>query len=226
MKPTKKFHVFHQGRFGETAQIIKRSAPAENAVITAPDSQQKARVMGKAVRQSIHRALRQPDSKVTASDGRIIHDSSNLIQTPARHCGICMQKPEKVTAGHAGGGIHLSCPVALPSDNLVTKPRRKLSGAIDTSAVGHDDFGSGRPLAQMLEKRAYQWRLIINWNNDRNPHSNNSSNHPQSGKTRLGQALLLSLKLENLRLYGIKDFYGASIKQEKAHRVVGALDKH
>jgi len=51
--------------------------------------------------------------------------------------------------------IHLPGTTALALNELIAGARRKLSGAIGASAVGHNDFGSRRPLAQMLEKRAY-----------------------------------------------------------------------
>jgi hypothetical protein len=154
--------------------------------------------------------------EVAADNARIVHNAPNLVQALHWHFNIGVNKPEDLSVRGIRAGVHLPGPTALAPNELIAGARCKLSRAIDTFAVDHNDFGSGRPLAQMLEKRAYQWRLIINWNNDRNPHSNNSSNHSQSGKSRLGQASLLLLKVRKFAFVWNKNFYGASIKQEKA----------
>ncbi len=53
---------------------------------------------------------------------------------------------------------------------LIAEPCRETIGAIGACTIGDNDFGSGRPLAQMGEKWLYQRRLIKNWNNNRDLH--------------------------------------------------------
>jgi hypothetical protein len=84
-----------------------------------------------------------------------VHNAPDFVQALHRHFDIGVNKPEDLPVRGMRSGIHLPGTTALALNELIAGARRKLSGAIDTSAVGHNDFGSRRPLAQMLEKRAY-----------------------------------------------------------------------
>jgi hypothetical protein len=53
-KSPKKFNVFHKRHVWKSPGVSKRCSPAENAMIAASHPEQKARVMGKAVRQSVY----------------------------------------------------------------------------------------------------------------------------------------------------------------------------
>ncbi len=68
--------------------------------------------------------------------------------------------------------IHLVGTAALALNKSIAKVGSALSGAICASAIGDDNFGSRRSLAQMREKSPYQRRLIKNRYNNRNLHSN------------------------------------------------------
>jgi hypothetical protein len=72
-----------------------------------------------------------------------------------------MQEPENIAVGRAGAGVHLYRTAAFAAPNkLIAKPRRKLIRAIVACTIYDNDFRSRRSLAQMLEKGAYQRRLI------------------------------------------------------------------
>ncbi len=78
-------------------------------------------------------------------------------------------------------GIHLRSPTPLALNKLVAMTCSEFSGAIGASAIGDNNFGSGRSLAQMLKKRAYQGCLVKNWNDDRELHSNRFFKSPSTG---------------------------------------------
>ena len=84
-----------------------------------------------------------------------MHNTFDLVQALHRHFDIGVNEPEDLSVRGMRAGIHLPGTTALALNELIAGARRKLSGAIGASAVGHNDFGSRRPLAQMLEKRAY-----------------------------------------------------------------------
>ena len=127
--------------------------------------------MRKAVGQSVNNRLRQADSKETATDFGIGYDTVNLIQTPPWNLGVCVQEPENIAAGRARPGVHLFRTAALVApDKVIAQPRRKLIRAVGARAIDHNDFRSTRSLAEMLEKRAYQRRLVKDRNNNRDLH--------------------------------------------------------
>jgi len=170
-KPAKKFNIFHERHVRKPSSINKRSSPTENSMIAASHPKQKPRIMCETVRQSVNNTSRQADPKVTATDSPIPDHAANLIQTSRWYFGVCMQEPENIAAGRAGASIHLYRAAAFASPNeLIAEPRRKLIGAVGACTIDHNDFRSRRSLAQMLEKRTYQRRLIQNRNNDRDLH--------------------------------------------------------
>jgi hypothetical protein len=78
-----------------------------------------------------------------------------------------MQEPENISAGRARAGVHLDRSAAFAGPNqLIAERDRKLVRAVGACTIDHNDFRSRRSRAQMLEKGAYQRRLIENWNND------------------------------------------------------------
>ncbi len=113
LKLAKEFHVFHQWHFRKTANVQEGRAPAEYAMVATPHSQQNPGVMRKGVRQSINTGSRQANSKVTASDLRIIQGALDLIQASRRNFGINMDEPKDVAAGGVCTSIHLCCSIAL-----------------------------------------------------------------------------------------------------------------
>jgi hypothetical protein len=90
-KSPKKFHIFHERHVWESPGVNKRCSPAENSMIAASHPEQKARVMGKAVCQSVYgRRGRQTDPKETTTDFWIAHYAANFIQRFQRHFGVCV----------------------------------------------------------------------------------------------------------------------------------------
>jgi len=172
MKLAKKFYVFHQRHLWKSANVPEDRSPAEYAVIAASHSQQNACVVGEAVRESINQPLRQANPEVTANDIRLIHYAPDLIQTSQWQFSIDMDEPKNLTARSACTGIHLYGPIRLASNKLIAKARGEVDRAIGASAIRDNNLGSGRSLAQVLEKWPYQQRLIKNRNNDRELHSN------------------------------------------------------
>jgi len=171
-KLPKKLHIFHKRHVWKSASVNKRCSPADNSVVAASHPKQEARVMRKAVRQSIYgRRLRQADPKETATDFWITHYAANLIQRFQRHFGVCMQKPENIAACRVGSGIHLFRPAALAApDNLITQAMRQSVGAVGARAIDDNNFSPTGSLAQIREKRAYQRRFIKDRNNNRDLH--------------------------------------------------------
>src|ERR1044071_4913360 len=166
-KSTEKFHVLDKRHIRKPSSVDERRPPAENSMIAASHPEHKPRIMREAVRQSVNNRRRQTNAKETAADCWILHHAVNLIQTSPWHFGVCMQEPENIAPRHAGAGVHLYRAAAFAAPNeLMTEPRRKLIRAVGACAIDHDDFRASRSLAQMLEKRAYQRRLIQNRNND------------------------------------------------------------
>jgi hypothetical protein len=82
-----------------------------------------------------------------------------------------VHKPKDVAARGACAKVHLRRPIALAHYNLVAKPSREIRRPIRASAIRDNNFGSRRSLAKMLKKRAYQLRLIVDWNDNGELHS-------------------------------------------------------
>jgi hypothetical protein len=168
----KKFCVFHQRDVGKSANVEESSSPAENAVIAASHSQQNPSVMSQAVCESINQARRQTNSEITANDLWIIHHSPDLIQTLQWQGRIDMNKPKDLPARGARAGVHLPGTTAPALNEPIAKSSSELSRAIGASPVHDDDFSFWRSLAEMLKKRSYQPRLVINRDDDRDLCSN------------------------------------------------------
>ena len=80
--------------------------------------------MRKGVRESINRAPRQANSKVTTGDLRIVRDTLDLIQTSPRDFGINVDEPKDVAVRDTRTNIHLYCSIALAYGKLIAKTRR------------------------------------------------------------------------------------------------------
>jgi AraC-like DNA-binding protein len=171
-KSAKKFHIFHERHVWKSPSVNKRCSPAEHAMIAASHSEQKPRVMRKAVRQSVNgRRGRQADPKETAADFGIAYYPPNLIQRFQRHFGVCMQKPQNIAVCGIGSDIHLFCTATIAaSDNLIAEAFRQLAGTVSARAVDDNNFRPTGAFAQVREKRAYQQCLIKDWNNNRDLH--------------------------------------------------------
>jgi hypothetical protein len=76
-----KFYVFHQRHFWKSADVEEDASSAEYAVIATSHSQENACVMSKGVSQPVNQTSRQANSEVAASNTRISHDPTDLIQT-------------------------------------------------------------------------------------------------------------------------------------------------
>jgi hypothetical protein len=172
MESAIKFYVFHQWYIGKSAYIEKGASPAEYSVIAAAHSQQNARVMGKGVRESVNQASRQANSEVTASDIQIVHDVGDLIQTLHRQSCIDMDKPKNFPPRGDRAGIHLPATTALTLDKPITKSGSEPLCAIGASAVCNNDLRFRRSLAKVLKEGPYQWRLVKNRDDDREPRFN------------------------------------------------------
>ncbi len=166
MQPAKKFHVFHQRHRGKSANIHKCSSTTEDSMIAASYSDQHACVMRETVRQAINQPSRQANPKIAADNIRIGHDARDLIQTLQWHFDIRVDKPKDLPVRGVCPSIHLRSTTPLALNKLVAKTHSEPSRAIDASAIGDNNFGSGRSFAQMLKKRAYQRCLVENRNND------------------------------------------------------------
>jgi hypothetical protein len=171
-KSPKKFNIFHERHVWKSPSLNKRCSPAEHSMIAASHPEQKPRVMRKAVRQSVYgRRRRQTDPKETAADFWIAHYPANLIQRFQRHFGIGMQKPQNIATCGTGSDVHLFRTAALAApDNLIAETLRQLVGAVRARAIDDNNFRPTGSLAQVREKRAYQWRLIKDRNNNRDLH--------------------------------------------------------
>jgi hypothetical protein len=64
----------------------------------------------------------------------------------------------------------LRSPTPLALNKPIAMTCSEFSGAIRTSAIGDNNFGSERSLAQVSEKSSYQRCLIKDRNNDRKLH--------------------------------------------------------
>src|SRR5438128_2522526 len=181
MKPAKKFDIFHQRHRGKSANIHKRSSTTEDSMIAASYSEQHACVMRETVRQPINQPSRQTNPKVAADYIRILHDARDLIQTLQWHFDIRVDKPKDLPVRGVCPGIHLRSPTPLALNKPIAMICSEFSGAIRTSAIGDNNFGSRRSLAQMLKKRAYQGFLVKNRNDDRELHSNRFFKSPSTG---------------------------------------------
>ena len=133
--------------------------------------------MRKAVRQPVYgRRGRQADSKETATDFWMAHYPPNFIQRFQRHFGVGMQKPQNIAACGIGSDVHLFRTAALAApDNLIAEALCQLVGAVSARAIDDNNFRSTSSLAQIRQKRAYQRRLIKDWNNNRDLHGRFSS---------------------------------------------------
>jgi hypothetical protein len=82
-----------------------------------------------------------------------------------------MQKPENIAACGIGSDVHLFRTAALAApDKLIAETSRQLVGAVIARAIDDNNFRPTGSLAQVRKKRAYQWRLIKDGNNNRDPH--------------------------------------------------------
>jgi hypothetical protein len=135
-------------------------------MVAASHSQQNPGVMPKSVGQPINRAWWQANSKITASDVRIIQYARDFIQTPMRNFGIDMHEPEHFATRSTSTHVHLHGPIGFASDELIAKAHTEISCVIGASAVGDNNLRFWRSDAQMLKKWAYEWRLIKDWHND------------------------------------------------------------
>jgi hypothetical protein len=168
----KKFHIFHERHVWKSPRLNKRCSSAEHSMIAASHPEQESRVMRKAIRQSVYsRGGRQADPKEAATDFWIAHYPPNLIQRFQRHFGVCMQKPENIAARDIGSGIHLfgAAALAVP-DNLIAQALRQLVSPVSACTIDDNNFRPTCSFAQSREKWAYQWRLIKDGNNNRDPH--------------------------------------------------------
>jgi len=118
-------------------------------MIPTSHSQQNPGIMREAVRQSINEASRQANSKKTACDIRIVHDSLDLIQTTPRNFGINMYKPKDLAVRGACASVHLYRPITLAYQNIITKVSCEISRAVIASPVCDNNLCSHRPFAQM-----------------------------------------------------------------------------
>jgi hypothetical protein len=169
--PAKKFHVFHQRDFRKPANISEDSSPAEYPVVATSHSQRNPGVVRKTIGQPVHQLLWQANSKEPAGDYRIVHNTLDLSQTSRRHFGINMNKPKNVAVGSACTGVHLYRPIWFAYNNVITKSTRAISSAVVASPICDNDLCFRRSFAQVLQKWTYQGRLIKDWDNDREVHS-------------------------------------------------------
>ncbi len=150
-------------------------------MIAASYSEQHACVMRETVRQPINQPSRQANPKVAADNIRIVHDARDLIQTLHWHLDIRVDKPKDLPARGVRSCIHLVGTTQLALNEAIAETCSEVSRAIGASAIGDNNFGSRRSLAQMLKKRAYQGCLVKNWNDDRELHSNRFFKSPSTG---------------------------------------------
>jgi hypothetical protein len=169
--PAKKFHVFHQRDFRKPANVSEDSSPAEYPVVATSHSQRNPGVVRKTIGQSVYQVLRQANSKEPASDYRIVHNTLDLSQTSRRNFRIHMEKPKNVAVGSACTGVHLYPPIWLANNNLITKTAREISSAVEACPICDNDLSFRGSFAQVLQKWTYQGRLIKDWDNDREVHS-------------------------------------------------------
>jgi hypothetical protein len=125
-------------------------------MVTTPHSQQDPGVMRKSVGQSINRASRQANSKITTSDIGIIQYARDFIQTSVRNFGIDMHEPEHFATRSTCTDIHLRRPIRFAPDELIAKARTEISCVIGASAVGDNNLRFWRSAPQMLKKWAYE----------------------------------------------------------------------
>jgi hypothetical protein len=171
-KSPKKFHIFHEQHVWKSPSVNKRCSPAEHSMIATSHPEEEARVMRKAVRQSVYsRRGWQADPKETATDFWIAHYPPNLIQRFERHFGVGMQKPQNIAACRIGSGVHLFGTAALAApDNLIAEALRQLLGAVSARAINDNNFRPTGSFAQVRQKRSYQQRFIKDRNNNGDVH--------------------------------------------------------
>jgi len=155
-KQAKKLHVFHQRHFWKATNVQERPAPTEQPMVATPHSQQDPGVMRKSVGQPINRASREANSKITASDVRIIQYTRDFIQTPMRNFGIDMHEPEHFATRSTCAHVHLHGPIGFTPDELIAKAHTEISCVIGAFAVGDNNLRFWRSVAQMLKKWAYE----------------------------------------------------------------------
>src|SRR5438105_5261216 len=129
--------------------------------------------MRETVRQPINQPSRQANPKISADNIRMLHDARDLIQTLQWHFDIRVDKPKDLPVRSVCPSIHLRSPTPLALNKPIATTCSEVSGAIRTSAIGDNNFGSGRSFAQVSEKSPYQRRLVENRNNNRKLHLNN-----------------------------------------------------
>jgi hypothetical protein len=143
-KSPKKFRIFHERNIWKSPSRNKRRSPAENSMITTAHSEQKTRVMRKAVCQPVYRwGHRQADPKETTASVWIAHYAVNFIQTPQRHFGVRVQKPEDIAACTIGSYVHLFRTAAFTtSDKLIAEALRQTIGAVGARAIDDNNFSA------------------------------------------------------------------------------------
>jgi hypothetical protein len=97
--------------------------------------------------------LWQANSKKTARDAGVMHNSLDLTQTSPRNFCIGMEKPKDVAMRGARTSIHLCCPATLAYDKLIARALRAIGGAVGASTIRDNDLRSRCALAQMREER-------------------------------------------------------------------------
>jgi hypothetical protein len=135
-------------------------------MVTAAHSQQYPGIVRKAVGESVNPVSRETDSKKTARDFRIVHDTLDLIQTTPWNFGIDMDKPKDVAMCSTCSGIHLYGPVTSAYNKLITKIPGKVNSAIGTSTIRDNNLCARRSLAQTRKTLPQQQRLVQDWNNN------------------------------------------------------------
>jgi hypothetical protein len=118
-------------------------------MIAASHSEQKPRVMRKAIRQSVDdRRGRQADPEETATDFWIAHYARNLVQRFQRHFGVDVQEPENFAACGVGSDIHLLRTAARAAlYNMIAETFRQSVGAVSARAVDDNNFRTSGSLA-------------------------------------------------------------------------------
>src|SRR5581483_9316839 len=81
-----------------------------------------------------------------------------------------MEEPKNVAARGICPGIHLCRSIRLALHNLIAEVRANGDCIIRASAISDNDLCFRRALAQVLQKSAYQARLVKDGSNDRYLH--------------------------------------------------------
>ena len=137
----KKFNIFHERHVWKSSHVIKCCSSAEDSMIAASHPEHQSRVMRKSIRQSVYnRRGRQTDPEETATDFLIAHYPPNFIQRVRRHFGVCVQKPQNITASYACPCVHLRSSSPLRVYNAIAQGHSQFRRAVVAAAVGDNDF--------------------------------------------------------------------------------------